>query len=289
MNVEPTFILTESERRAAEEAVERERLSGSVPRFRFPDWVRMYRGHSAMSRPMLASGLFTFNRGPRAKYSSSKPLVLASYGDGATISYVGEELRQDDKRLLVFIIAMFRDRPMEATVAFNARDFVKTVGWSRESRSVSKLDESLSRMHLSRIELRHVGGFEWIHLIGDVKGRGKDRLVCLSPSCAALFDAGATYLPLETYRGLTDGATTWLQGFLAAFRAERCFELKQLHALSSCRTDLREFGELMRDVMPRLKEAKLVSDYRFSRGKLFVEYRMDERRTESARSQVDDE
>jgi hypothetical protein len=251
-------------------------LSGLTAERKLP--MKLHAGVSALSRPVLSSALFGFRKDlVRLTYTSQHPLVLKAfecrqYGT-CELTYIGEELRQDDRRVLAFLIERVRGREVDFVTKLHARDFCEEIGWSRESRSVDKLDSSLQRLYVGSLKAKYSRGDFTSRFLLDARADGEVRCVQLHPDLAlSFFSAGHSYLPCREYRELTDGFATWLQGFLRAHTDEGRFELAAVRAASGSTASVDTFGRMVRDTMQKLKDIGVVVHFSFGRDMLRVAF-----------------
>lgn len=219
-----------------------------------------------LGRHLLGSALFSVNRGPRKNVD----VVLPSFR-GATVNYKGEELRQDDARVLLGLIHLVRNRPLDGCIQFVPTAFTKSLGWAPASSNKQKLRDCIERMYGSEVQLaantigmktRLIGSFTWSDSIWSVH---------LGAHIIDLFQGGVTFLPRAERTKLTDGMQTWLASFLRAQTDHNKFKLSDLLKYSGSKAELKRFGEHIRDTMPKLLAAGCVSNFGFVRGYLVVE------------------
>lgn len=275
------FTLTDAaaliiEAEAASTAQKKRELSGETAANKLP--VRLNRGTSAISRPVLSSPLFGFRKDPvRLVYTAAHPMTLKAYpcvqyGD-CVLSYQGEELRQDDQRVLAGVIEAVRGREIDVLIKVNAREFCKQLGWGPHHSAVVKLSASIQRLYGGSLRVKHSRGFFMTRFLDHAKVEDGELHVRLHRDMLSFFEAGYTYLPMEGFRQLTDGFATWMYAFLKAHSDETCFELAALKEASGSTAELPVFGQMVRATMQKMLEAKVVGAYDFRRGRLLVSFK----------------
>ncbi len=260
---------------AEEEGAKQQRardLSGETAANKFP--MTLHKGSSAIARPVLSSPLFAFRKDSiRLTYTVAHPLVVSTYsceqyGDNCMLTYQGEQLRQDDQRVLIGLIESLGGREVDDCIAVNARDFCEHIGWGRYTTSVEKLKESLIRLYGASLQIRHRRGMRMTRFLSHAEILDGEMVVNLHRDMLHFFEAGFTYLRIEQYRVLTDGFATWLYGFLKAHTDETCFDLEDVRKASGSTADTRTFGTMMRQTMEKFVDEGFVGAFQFKRGKL---------------------
>lgn len=171
----------------------------------------LYAKTLGMHRDLLASAIFKVCRGERQQLD-----ITVQSATGANVRYRGQELRQDDARILEFLVHAVRKKAATDAIEFDIYAFAEHVGYDRHKRSVERIDECLDRMQGSRLKIEKAGGFVSVQLIAKVVGEGTRRTVWLHEEILGLFENNVTFLPLEERRQLSDGLASWLAGYVRA-------------------------------------------------------------------------
>lgn len=223
--------------------------------------IRLYKGSVGMGREVLSAAVFRVGRGERQQLD-----FTTTSARGTPVRYRGQELRQDDERVLEFLIHATRNKVATCAIDFNAMDFVEAIGWDRHKRSVEKLDESLDRMQGARLAIGDKSRCVSVQLVGKVVIEGDQRTVWLHEDIVQLFEGGCTYRPLEERRALPDGIASWLGGFLRANSDEDVFSIADMHRHSGSAAGVHKFQESLRDAALKLEAVGAVASIEFKRG-----------------------
>lgn len=235
-------------------------------------WVpgyTLYDNQLAMGRQILSSEVFAAARGER-KFVK---VEIATYGlHTRRVRYEGEQLRQDDARVLSFLLHEVRNRPVDGVIDIKPYEFVKHIGWSASGANVDKLKACIKRMQRGLLEVEIKGSFVSAQLVRDFEGNAKEWSVRLHPNIVHLFaDCRPTFFSKEGRMKLEDGLQSWLAGFLKANNDERVFDLSELRERSGWNgTDAREFTKSMKSAMEKVQAAGFVGSYEFTYGRMKV-------------------
>ena len=154
-----------------------------------------------------------------------KDVEIAVIGDGS-ITYRGEELRQDDATVWMQMIHLAKSLPLGATVEFTAYSFCKAVKWPICNGSYERLRASLRRMQATSlaiysnrlkegVSMSMIPFFEW----KDTGKILKRYQVHLAPQLVSLFqDMQYTQVEWEQRLNLPDGIATWLHTYFASHK-----------------------------------------------------------------------
>lgn len=222
-----------------------------------------------MHRDLLASAIFRVCRGERQQLD-----ITVQSATGANVRYRGQELRQDDARILEFLVHAVRNKAATDAIEFDIYAFAEHVGYDRHKRSVKRIDECLFRMCGAAVRIEKERGSVYVRQLIAKQDPGKtpnERVVWLHPEIVELFENNVTFLPLEERRQLSDGLASWLAGYVRANNETNLFKLEQLYAHSGSAGSMKTFSEALRDVMPKLQEAGVVKGFALSRGRLTVQ------------------
>ena len=154
-----------------------------------------------------------------------KDAEIAVIGDGS-ITYRGEELRQDDATVWMQMIHLSKSLPLGTTIEFTAYSFCKAVKWPICKGSYERLRASLRRMQATSlaiysnrlkegVSMSMIPFFEW----KDTGKILKRYQVQLAPQLASLFqDMKYTQVEWEQRLNLPDGIATWLHTYFASHK-----------------------------------------------------------------------
>lgn len=227
----------------------------------------LYSRDTAFSPALLKSALFSCaERGARAVFTPAAPAVFQS-ADGDKITYVGEQLRQDDESVLLAFIKMAAGQQVTDVLTLTPRAFVREVlGWSSSGQSVAKLEECIKRLKRAEVSVRYArGGTGTLSFVSDYDmPAGEAWRVWLAPRIRGLFDQRTTYLNADARRGLA-GLHAWAFGFVNADACKEPFELEALREWSGSGADQKEFNRALKVVLGALQEGGLIAGFDMQR------------------------
>lgn len=155
------------------------------------------------------------------------PLVETDVKD-ATISYSGEELRQDDLTVAMLLAQKALNSQAETAsprghvrVSFKPYPFVRELGWSTSKESVRRLAQSIHRLSEGRLSGHHerLGLLANTALLSETFIAYKtdenrtEWSATLTPAMLRLLEAGYTFVNLQTRSKLTE-LGQWLHAFI---------------------------------------------------------------------------
>lgn len=112
-----------------------------------PMWPQDLRGlPNAFARSALFN-VANLRKGERKNYKRREIAAL----QGITISYTGEELRQDDEDVFLQILHIARMEELGTHVRFSAYSMLTELGWTRNSNSYKRLVDCLDRLKASAV------------------------------------------------------------------------------------------------------------------------------------------
>lgn len=227
--------------------------------------VKLYKGSLGMGREVLSAAVFRVGRGERTNLD-----FTTTSARGTVVRYRGPELRQDDERVLEFLIHATRNKTATAAIDFNVYDFVESIGWDRHKRSVEKLDEAIDRMQGARLAIGEKTRCVSVQLVSKVIIEGDERTVWLHEDIVQLFEHGCTYRPIEERKALPDGIASWFAGFLRANTDENLFAVADLHKFSGSTSTPAKFQQNLREASEKLQAVGVARRFEFSYGKVRV-------------------
>ena len=148
---------------------------------------------------------------------------------GGKITYRGEELRQDDAAVFMHIVHIAKTQPMGSLVEFTPYSICKAIGWGIGGEKYKRLQECLSRMQATALEVRSpringVWGGESMSMIPYFRWKEGDKTLAkyevrLAPQLVELFGSvHYTRTDWEQRLALPDGLATWLHTYFASHR-----------------------------------------------------------------------
>lgn len=232
-----------------------------------------YNGTLAFTPELLKSRLFGHRSGNREVFAEFTP--VPAYGK-SKIEYKGEELRQDDLRVLLALIRIRAGGGCETAIEFNPREFcVKTLGWGDSGGSVEKLNEAILRLHDAKCRLYYFHEksgkevFQGISFITEFSILKGARSVQLSPSLVTLLTGWyRSYMRVSERMSMKDGLGSWLYGVIKADSCELGFDLEQLRAVSGSPMILKEFNRAVSKSMAEFEKMGVIVGFTLKKGHL---------------------
>lgn len=210
-----------------------------------PIWPEQTRG---FPNSLARSSLFTvanFRKGARAHFKRATIATLK----GITITYSGEELRQDDEDAYLQILHCSRMQDLGTEVRFTAHSMLTELGWTKNSASYKRLVDCLDRLKATSIAVtvelpsgreNYTGSlirsFRWREEHGNTPMR--EWKILLEPEIVALFQPSG-YSRVDWKLRLTlPPLAKWLHSFYHTHK--NCYPIKveTLHRLTG--SDVKE-------------------------------------------------
>ncbi len=207
-------------------------------------------------------------RKPRVEHLT----VEFNLSSGGRLIFTGKELRQAEGAVFAYLCHLSAGKGLNQWLPVNAREAVKTLGWSVTKHSIEKLKACLD--NLCGATLRRVdenGNREGAAgLVSEWRSVGDDLLEVKQPeSLMSLWQdfAHPTHLNLGNLGLLPEGLASWLYAFLCANDCSRGFSYEQIHALcGSDSTDPKQFAKDVRAALDKLKALGVLWGYETKRG-----------------------
>lgn len=236
----------------------------------------LHEPYTAFNTTLLKIALFSCNeRGARKHFTEEEPNRLYSI-DGDEVVFVGEELRQDDRAVLLALIKMASGKELAAALTFQPHPFVREVlGWGDGGLNVKKLGECLHRLKkAAEVQVKYAkGGKGTLSFVSDydtpAEGRRGEWTVWLAPRMLEVFAKRVTYLAVADCKGLT-GLQAWLYGFVNADPCKSPFALADMLAWSGKSSVQKEFNRALGESLDELKKKGLVVDFVMSRTEVTI-------------------
>jgi hypothetical protein len=119
-----------------------------------PIWPNELR---ALPNSLARSALFSVANVRKGERENRKRHVVAAL-KGIEILYTGEELRQDDEDVFLQIVHMARLQPLGTPVMFTASAMISTLGWSRNTKSYTRLVDTIDRLKANALSVSSDNG-----------------------------------------------------------------------------------------------------------------------------------
>ena len=187
------------------------------------------------------------------------------------VEYTGPRLTQFHKRILLGFLQLAAGQIGDVVLAFNAKQFLKSVGRDSDWRTVEKLRAALTDLRGATFTVRNYEKdrgtvFGWI--LGS-EWCGKNVEVRLDGKVAWAFDAlGHTYIPVTKRNRLQDGLQTWLLDLIFSSK-QNSFSYDALAAMLG-RRDVAGFGKEVRNALAKVAAVGAIEVPEYRRGRFTV-------------------
>lgn len=215
------------------------------------------KNHSPVPNIVLRSALFgVVGKGYR---QFEKKALKASF-NGYTVKYTGEQLDQSDLDVWLECLKRCQETPLGYTVRFSSYDFLKNIGRDTGKSQYNWLNDSLSRMQVSGVELSD-GKFSYFgSLINEIyreEETGENCLV-LNPKIAVCFGdsgwSGINKLIRMQLKGKP--LTQWLHGFYSSHAKPLPIKVETLRGLCGSEVkELKKFRQMLKKSLSELADA----------------------------------
>ena len=253
---------------------EREAAKEAAKIVYLPAWPEMRR---ASPNEIVRSALFNV-RNRNVKRRDFKDEPIAVFGD-ATITYRGEELRQDDLDVWLQLLHLARQQPLGEWVEFTAYGMLKALGWPNTGPNYQRLRACLSRLQATalRIQSRRLGRWMILSLVKecrrtDENGQsGRWRVQVCKEMCQLFAEPFCTLLGWDQRKTLGPLAK-WLHAFYAS-HAEP-YPLKTTTIQAACGSDTqstRKFRQLLKAALDELKTVGFLKNWWVMKELVYVE------------------
>lgn len=218
-------------------------------REQLPIWPENLRG---MPNAFARSALFNVANARKGERANLKRRSIAAL-TGVTITYTGEELRQDDEDVFLQILHVARMHTLGTFVQFTAHSMLSELGWTKNSSSYRRLVDCLDRLKASAVAVtvelpggrqNYTGSlirsFKWREEGRDAPMRKWE--ILLEKEIISLFGP-ATYSRLDwTLRLKLSPLAKWLHSFYITHAHPFAYSVAKLHELCGSEiTELRKF------------------------------------------------
>ncbi len=240
-----------------------------------PAWPEVRR---ASPNELVRSALFNV-RNRNVKRRDFKDEPLAVFGD-ATITYRGEELRQDDLDVWLQLLHLARQQPLGEWVEFSAYEMFKALGWPHGGASYRRLRTCINRMTATLIQItsKRLGRTIGVSLVRmfeyqDEAGRNLARWrVWIEKPMHSLF-AEPYYTLLEwDQRKALGPLAKWLHGFYASHADPYPLKVATVQAVCGSETGrARDFKKKLVFALDELRAVGFLKCWRIEKGLVYVE------------------
>lgn len=200
-------------------------------------------------------------KGDRANYKRREIAALK----GISITYTGEELRQDDEDVFLQILHIGRMQELGSCVLFTANSMITELGWTRNAPSSRRLIDSLDRLKASAlavtVETRQskrenytgslVRSFRWREDFGEKPLRHWE--VLLEPEIMALFNPHSYSQLNWNLRLKLPPLAKWMHTFYHSHQEPFPYKVETFYRLTdSGIAELRKFRYSLKKALERL-------------------------------------
>lgn len=232
------------------------------PEVQLPLWSTNVR---ALPNALARSALFTVANVRKGDRKNLKQHPIASVR-GVTITYTGEELRQDDADVFLQLLHIARGHPLGSEVRFIASHMLERLKWTHNSESYDRLEACVVRLQATsvRVTVALPEGDETFYgslLPKALRSRktAKEPIaywrISLDPDIVALFgDAHYSLLEWDLRLSLPPLAK-WLHTFYSTHAKPWPYSVASLHQYSGSETKLlKQFRYKLREALGLLIE-----------------------------------
>lgn len=241
-------------------------VTQDVPlQIQLPIWGNEARG---LPNAFARSALFNVANARKGARENYKRKPIASLRN-ITITYTGEELRQDDEDAFLQILHIARLQPLGTDVKFTAHSMLVALGWSLNKAGYARLVDCMDRLKASALAvtveseqnpaLRQnytgslIRSFRWREEGVDAPLR--EWAVLLEPEIVALFGPN-TYTKLDWKTRLKlPPLAKWLHSFYHSHQAPFGYSVEKIHQLCGSEiAQLRQFRYKLKIALALLVE-----------------------------------
>lgn len=240
------------------QTVDRNKTPATTPAkiTQLPIWPDFLRG---VPNDFIRSPLFNVAN-HRKKRIYLNEVEIPAMGD-VLITYTGEELRQDDEDVLLQILHLARTQSLGCAVEFVAADIIKSLRWTKNTRSYNRLKTILRRLNATSLTISNREGsrgfsgsliraFEWKEFSGQPSRTWK---VWLEPKIASLFEGVLYSRVIWDQRMCLGTLAKWLHNFYASHAKPFPIKVETLHQYSgSSNAAMRGFRQGLRQALKDL-------------------------------------
>lgn len=237
-------------------------------------------GRRVIPNLFVRSALFNArNKNTPRKLLKEAPIFVI--GDHGSITYTGEELRQDDETVWLQLVNLAKDKPLGSSIQFTPYEFCKALGWSISGRAYIRLREILTRLQATSLKaystqleqgvsLSMLPKFEWRdHASNSALKMYK---VTIAEELLELFsDNRYTRLEWEQRLSLPTGIATWLHGYFASHRDNFPIRLSTIRQGSGLETvNIKHLKASIQEALNHLRTAGFIDSFTVAEGRVHV-------------------
>ena len=233
-----------------------------APQHQLPIWPEQARG---IPNALARSALFNVANVRKGARGNLKRIEIAAL-KGISITYTGEELRQDDEDVFLQIMHICRVQELGTEVRFTAHSLLTELGWTKNSASYRRLVDCLDRLKASALAVtvdlpsgkeNYTGSlirsFRWKQEGNDSPMR--EWIIQLEEEIIALFQP-TSYSRVDWKLRLSlPPLAKWLHSFFHTHQTPFPYKVETLHRLTGSEvTELRKFRYKLRLALELLVE-----------------------------------
>lgn len=202
-------------------------------------------------------------------------------GDHGSITYTGEELRQDDETVWLQLIHLAKALPLGSPIEFTPYEFCKSLGWGTAGKDYSRLRGILTRLQAASLQayssylktgisLSMLPEFEWRDHASNANL--KKYKVTIAKRLLQLFgDDRYTRLEWEQRLSLPTGVATWLHGYFASHKDNYAVRLETIkHGCGIETKNLKHLKETIEAALKQLQACGFITSYKIIDGRVYV-------------------
>lgn len=237
-------------------------------------------GRRAIPNLFVRSALFNARNKntPRLYLKEAQIYVI---GDHGSITYTGEELRQDDETVWLQLVQYARESPLGSSIEITPYAFCKALGWSISGGAYARLREILTRLQATSLKayssqlergvsLSMLPRFEWRDHATNTNL--KKYKVTIAEELLDLFSGNRyTRLEWEQRLFLSTGVATWLHGYFASHKDNFALRLETIKRGSGIETSTtKHLKATIENALKQLCAAGFITSYVFAEGRVHV-------------------
>ena len=227
-----------------------------------PIWPEDLRG---LPNARARSALFTVANVRKGARTSLKRHQIASV-KGITVTYTGEELRQDDEDVFLQLLHIARMSPLGTEVQFTAWNMLGQLQWTRNTAAYTRLADCVERLKATALSVTVELGptketfsgslvrkFRMREPSKESSGQAKHWLVTLEREIVVLF-GNIHYSRLDwDLRLQLPPLAKWLHAFYSTHAEPYAYSVARLHILTGSETkQLKQFRYKLREALQLL-------------------------------------
>ncbi|RGE46651.1 hypothetical protein DZC30_02425 [Comamonas testosteroni] len=231
---------------------------------------KMHRDTLMFAPALLKSALFKASKGSRLVHEQE--VEVPTHNKRVRLFYAGEELQQDDLRVLLMLIKMREGSLATRALQFSPREFCVAMGRADSSSSVQVLKDSLKRLQRARVRLLTLEKEALYSFVSDVEfERGRWRVWLSERVANMLADSTFTCIDKAVRFAAKDGLESWLYSFVKADACFVPFKLEDVQEWSGLTGYTgKEFARVLKKELSGLVEAGEIDSFDVKDGKVRI-------------------